>query len=147
MENEKYPVVVVGDWRVRGKEGEPVEYDYTKGEKIIRLSGGVGLWHLQEGSHGKAAQEFYRELRTVREIEYVKGIRFHKGYYYYMIYLAKYRKSKEMVNIAMKEREARSALRWLRKAVKEDELSYGETAKTFPAGEDLQFWQSLSRDG
>ena len=135
-----YPVVVVGDWRVISKNGEPVKYDPSKGEEIIRISGGNGLWYYQEGDYRRAVEEWVRELEIVEDIECRKAHRFHKGYYYQMIYAALsgiilLKDPHSLVTVEAKK----TALVWLKMAYEEDKLTYGEeAAKSFPAWGELE---------
>lgn len=115
---EDFVIDVMSDWR--GGDGKAK--DYTPKNKTIYLSGGVGLYWYLQGEFMKAIQSFTDELETVLVIEQKEKIRLHKGLYYYQL-----AKCYEFLG------DKKTSKNWLKKAVKEDRLSYGKKSKQFPA--------------
>jgi len=119
-DSKDWNIVVIGDWR--DKNGKTIGYDEKIAEKLIFISGGIGMYFFHLGDFKYAIHRWKEDLALIKKIEKAEGVRFHKGWFYFQIGLA-YRWLKDVVN----ERN------YIRLAKQQDRIAYGKKAKEFPS--------------
>ena len=119
-DSKEWKIVVIGDWR--NKNGKTVGYDEKLGEKLIYISGGIGMYYFHRGDFSYAVYHWRNDLRLIKKIETLEKLRFHKGWFYYQIGIS-YQNLGDVVN----------SRNYLRLAKQEDKITYGTKAKKFPA--------------
>lgn len=119
-DSKEWDVVVIGDWR--DKNGKTKGYSEKLADKLIFISGGIGMYFYHTGEFRLAVSSWEKDLIEVKMIERHQKTRFHKGWFYYMLGIA----HQQMNNVV----ESRN---YLRLAKQQDKIAYGKNAKTFPA--------------
>lgn len=109
---------VTGDWRdEKGKVIVPKKHE----GKTVVFGGGLGFYYFAHGKFNKAIKVWEESIRVIRKIEKEENIRFHKGWYFFQIYLC------------YRNLESIEADKWLKLAQEEDRISYGKKFNKFSA--------------
>lgn len=121
---EQWKFRVQGDWTLAGKLEGAARQAYIQSQegKFTAFGGAVGFYWYIKGDLIRAAAAWRDELDIILKLEEEEGTRYHKGWFYYQI------------GSCMQGLGADASAKFYYDLAKhEDELSYGETAKTFPA--------------
>ena len=119
-DSKDWNIVVIGDWR--GKNGKTKGYEERWADKLIFISGGIGMYFYMTGDFSYAIHCWREDLALIKKIEKEENTRFHKGWFYYQMGIS-YQQLNDVVN----------AKNFLRLAKQQDKISYGKKAKTFPS--------------
>lgn len=125
--SDSWPTVVWGDWRTA--DGKPARYVPEEVDPQIFITGGVGFFYFFRKSFRAAISAWIDDLTVIALLEEEENRRVHKGLFYYQIGLSYIYLSKDTnYDFLLSE-----ALKYMKLALIEDQLSYGRKANSFPA--------------